>query len=43
MQSSGIREDTGIIPDIILPTRWDLFTEETDPVLAKAVELLTEP
>jgi carboxyl-terminal processing protease len=40
-QANGIWEDTGIIPDVIVPTRWDLFTEATDPALAKAVELLT--
>jgi carboxyl-terminal processing protease len=40
----GIWEDTGIIPDVSAPTRWDLFTEATDPALATAVEwLLTNP
>jgi carboxyl-terminal processing protease len=39
-QSNGIWERTGIIPDVYAPTRWDLFTEATDPALAKAVELL---
>jgi len=37
----GIWEDTGIVPDILAPTRWDLFTEATDPALATAVELLS--
>ncbi len=40
-QSAGLWENTGIIPDVNLPTRWDLFTEANDPALAKAVELLT--
>ena len=39
-EASGIWERTGIIPDYIVPTRWDLFTEATDPALAKAVEVL---
>jgi C-terminal peptidase prc len=38
--TNGVWEDTGIVPDHLLPTRWDLFTEATDPALAKAVELL---
>jgi carboxyl-terminal processing protease len=37
---AGIWEDTGIVPDVGAPTRWDLFTEATDPALAKAVEVL---
>jgi carboxyl-terminal processing protease len=36
----GIWEETGIIPDVNVPTRWDLFTEATDPALAAAVALL---
>jgi C-terminal peptidase prc len=39
---SGIWEDSGIVPDARVPTRWDLFTEADDPALAVAVELLTE-
>ncbi len=39
-QAAGVWEDTGIIPDILVPTRWDLFTEANDPALAAAVELL---
>jgi carboxyl-terminal processing protease len=39
-QASGIWEETGIIPDVLVPTRWDLFTEANDPALAEAVELL---
>lgn len=42
-EANGVWEETGIIPDVIVPTRWDLFTEATDPALAKAVELLTRP
>jgi carboxyl-terminal processing protease len=38
--TNGIWEETGIIPDATVPTRWDLFTEASDPALAKAVELL---
>jgi C-terminal peptidase prc len=38
---NGIWEATGITPDVRVPTRWDLFTEATDPALAAAVELLT--
>lgn len=41
-QASGVWEDTGIIPDVLLLTRWDLFTEATDPALAKAIELLMQ-
>lgn len=39
-QANGIWERTGIIPDAYAPTRWDLFTEATDPALAKAIALL---
>jgi len=42
-QPPGIWEDTGIVPDVFAPTRWDLFTEATDPALAVAVELLSQP
>jgi carboxyl-terminal processing protease len=38
--SKNIWESTGIVPDVLLPTRWDLFTEADDPGLAKGVELL---
>lgn len=41
-QASGIWEETGIIPDVIVPTRWDLFTEANDPGIAAAVELLMQ-
>jgi carboxyl-terminal processing protease len=41
-QTNGIWEETGIIPDVLVPTRWDLFTEANDPALAKAVELLMQ-
>ncbi|MCC7360771.1 MAG: PDZ domain-containing protein [Anaerolineales bacterium] len=36
-QAAGQWEDTGIIPDIPVPTRWDLFTEADDPALAAAL------
>lgn len=39
-EESGIWERTGIVPDYLVPTRWDMFTEATDPALAKAVEIL---
>jgi C-terminal processing protease CtpA/Prc len=39
----GVWEGIGILPDLELRTRWDLFTEETDPALAAAVDLLLEP
>jgi hypothetical protein len=37
---AGVWEGDGVVPDVSLPTRWDLFTEATDPALARAVELL---
>ena len=39
-QAAGLWEDTGIIPDIPVPTRWDLFTEADDPALAAALIVL---
>lgn len=36
----GVWEETGIVPDISVPTRWDLFTEATDPTFPAALELL---
>ncbi len=39
-EALGIWEGTGIVPDVLVPTRWDLFTEATDPALAAAVDLL---
>jgi carboxyl-terminal processing protease len=36
-QEPGRWEDTGIIPDLPVPTRWDLFTEADDPALAAAL------
>jgi carboxyl-terminal processing protease len=39
---AGVWEGVGILPDDELRTRWDLFTEETDPALARAVELLQQ-
>lgn len=36
-QEVGQWEETGIVPDIFVPTRWDLFTEATDPALAAAL------
>jgi len=40
---AGAWEDVGVQPDVLLRTRWDLFTEATDPALAEAVELLLAP
>jgi C-terminal peptidase prc len=37
---AGIWEDTGIVPTISAPTRWDLFSELDDPALAKALQVL---
>jgi carboxyl-terminal processing protease len=39
--ANGVWEGRGLTPDILLPTRWDLFTEADDPALARAVQLLT--
>jgi C-terminal processing protease CtpA/Prc len=39
-EANGIWEDTGIVPDVVVPSRWDLFSEANDPVLAMAVDLL---
>jgi C-terminal peptidase prc len=39
---AGIWENTGIVADYSVPTRWDLFSEATDPALAKAVEVLLQ-
>lgn len=39
----GAWEGVGIVPDLAVPTRWDLFTEATDPALAGAVEVLRSP
>ena len=36
----GPWEDTGIKPDVTVPTRWDLFTEKNDPALAAALQQL---
>ena len=37
---AGIWEDTGIIPEVIVPGTWDEFREANDPGLAAAVEIL---
>jgi carboxyl-terminal processing protease len=37
---NGVWEGKGVAPDVLLPTRWDLFTEANDPGIAKAVGLL---
>lgn len=36
----GPWEETGIIPDRVVPARWDLFSESSDPALPVALELL---
>lgn len=36
----GPWEDTGIEPDVSVPTRWDLFTEASDPIFPAALEAL---
>ncbi len=38
----GVWEETGIVPDVSVPTRWDLFTEATDPTFPAALALLAE-
>ena len=35
----AVWEGRGIIPDLPLPVRWDLFSEGSDPALAAAVDL----
>lgn len=42
-QPNDIWEDKGVTPDLASPTRWDLFSEATDPALAVAVQLLQSP
>jgi carboxyl-terminal processing protease len=37
---AGVWEDTGIVPDLIVPGNWDQFREENDPDLAAAVKIL---
>ena len=37
---AGIWEDTGIVPDTLVPGRWDEFREGNDPGLAAAVGIL---
>ncbi len=39
-QSNGSRYSPSAVPDEKVLSRWDLFTEATDPLLAKAVEIL---
>ena len=39
---AGIWEGIGVTPDEEVRTRWDLFSGETDPALARAVELLQQ-
>lgn len=41
-QAAGIWEETGIIPDVMVPMRWDLFTQANDPGIAMAVQFLTQ-
>jgi carboxyl-terminal processing protease len=36
----GPWEDTGVEPDVTVPTRWDLFTEANDPALAASLQAL---
>jgi len=35
----AVWEGRGIVPDLPLPVRWDLFTEGSDPALAAAIDL----
>jgi carboxyl-terminal processing protease len=41
-QSNGSRYSPSVVPDEEVLSRWDLFTEATDPLLAKAVEILRQ-
>ena len=36
-------EDTGIVPDVTIDLAWDEFTEENDPYIAAALDLLAQP
>ena len=36
----GVWEETGIVPDVVEPTRWDLITEANDPALEASLEVL---
>jgi carboxyl-terminal processing protease len=36
-------EGVGVLPDVPKPTRWDLFTEASDPALAEAIRILQGP
>ncbi len=36
----GAWERTGVIPEVVVPSRWHLFSEATDPGLAAAIDLL---
>jgi carboxyl-terminal processing protease len=36
----GVWEETGIVPDVVEPTRWDLITEANDPALKASLEVL---
>jgi len=38
----GVWEETGIVPDVSEPTRWDRFSEGTDPALPVALDLLAD-
>lgn len=38
----GVWEETGIVPDVRAPTRWDLFSEATDPAFPVALDLLAD-
>jgi len=40
---NGIWEREGIVPDVLAPSLWELFTEASDPGLAKAIEILSAP
>ncbi len=40
-QEAGVWEQTGIVPDVEVPARWDLFTEATDPAIAAALQVFS--
>jgi carboxyl-terminal processing protease len=37
---AGIWEGTGIVPDVVVPGKWEEFSEANDPALAAAVRIL---
>jgi carboxyl-terminal processing protease len=40
-QEAGVWEKAGIVPDVEVPVRWDLFTEATDPAIAASLQIFS--